>query len=345
MENYGSFDKINIPIYICDKNWKIVFRNIACKKYTKTPRLNGTLLKCFIDKEGTVFPRENGEAVFISCILNEAYKTALCFEYHSKAIVLFPTLLEFDLLFGDISGKTTAGLADALRQLFDVLITKDVENKDKYGTFEKIRRYIFSALENYIALALFDTEKRVLGSFTQIYNYFTKEMTKVFNQSGCKVETRLSGIADLGHIIYTDTLYFTTVLSSFLLFCLSVSDDKKCVIIPEHLGTKVRHTLLFTCKNPALERKRGVNFRDWMKVFPDHYLNVLPFEALCSNLWWNLNYIITDKDELNAAIWFEIEDNFTLKFRSPPRIQYTPEQIMDRILSNAFLSWKNSVIQ
>ncbi len=338
MDNFSSFDKLNIPIYICDDEWKVIFRNRACKKYTNSPRLNGSLDKCFIDRSGTLFPEKNGEMFFISCFVSNTYKTALCFEYHEKAMVIFPTLLEFDLLFSDMENKRDKNTIHLLREVFDTVLCNGFEQVDKYGRLEKLRKYMLSAIENYVTLSMFDVEKRVLGSFMQIYSFFLNSIVKIANKAGCKIETDLSGIMDFGDTIYTDTMYFTSVLSGLLLFCLAVSYDKKCIVSPEHLGTSVRNMIRFTIRDEKLFGKEGDSLKELMKIFPNEYLNVIPYDELCHALCWRLHYSITDGKTMNGAIWFDIDNDNSAIFRSGGTAGFiTPEEIILDILANAFL--------
>ncbi len=339
MDNFNFLDKINMPIYVCDGEWRIVFRNRACKKYTRTPRVNGNLSSYFIDKKGTDFPKENGGIEFISCLLEENYRTALCFEYNSSAVVIFPSILEYDLLFGDYSSRVKKDFAKTLCSVLELLSSSENNNRDKYGTVEKLRSYYFGAIESYVALALFDTEKRVLGSLARIYGFFLKNMINIANKSGYRIETDMSQLDEIGENIYTDTLYFTLVLSGLLLFGLEISDNRKCIITPAHLGTSVRHAVRFTCKRSDLYGKSGEGLKIFMETFPGEYLNVIPYEALCPALCWRLHYDITDDEEWNCTICFDIDNDNDILFRSADTGRaIKPEEIIADVIYNVFLA-------
>ena len=99
MEFFKKLDKLKFPVFVCSDEWDVLYRNTSCKKYTTSPRVNSKFDRFFFDKERTVFPGENGEITLVGCMIRDAYKTALCFEYKGYALVMFPSLLDFDLLF------------------------------------------------------------------------------------------------------------------------------------------------------------------------------------------------------------------------------------------------------
>ncbi|MBQ6701496.1 MAG: hypothetical protein IJN17_00905 [Clostridia bacterium] len=338
MENFSKFDKINIPMYLCDADWTVVFRNLACKKYTPIPRINGNIAKCFIDKKGTRFPKTNGEAEFVSCILDDSYKTALMFEYKGYATLFFPLVFEFDLLFEDLMSGKYEGLADSARGVLDAILVSECGMTDRYGVLDKLHKYILSAVENYVAMSLFDTEKRVLGSFRQIFDFFVKNFVKTANKAGYKIETDLTGLEMFSEHIYTDTMYFTSVLSGILLFALGISSDRRCLLISEHLGTSVHTEVCFTCKNTNVFGRSGSSLGELVDVFPQNYMNIMTYDLLCPNLCWRLNYEITDEDEWNGSIWFEIDDDNSAVFRSAGGARaVTPEEIMEEVFENLTL--------
>ena len=179
MENFSKFDKINIPMYLCDADWTVVFRNLACKKYTPIPRINGNIAKCFIDKKGTRFPKTNGEAEFVSCILDDSYKTALMFEYKGYATLFFPLVFEFDLLFEDLMSGKYEGLADSARGVLDAILVSECGMTDRYGVLDKLHKYILSAVENYVAMSLFDTEREYSDHFGRYLTFLSKTLLRL----------------------------------------------------------------------------------------------------------------------------------------------------------------------
>ncbi len=338
MSNFDFLNKINMPIYVCDSEWQVVFRNASCMKYTPVPRVKGNMSKCFLDGKKTLFPSRNGGIEFVVCVLGEGYKVAMMFEYNSNAVVIFPTLLEYDLLFGEYSLKVKQDFAKGLRDIFDLLSTKESVNNDKYGVIEKLRSYYFGAIENYMAFALFDSEKRVLGQVYRLYEFFIKNIVKISNKSGLKIETRLSSIEEIGKDIYTDTLYFTFVLAGILLFGVEISEDRKCIIEPFSLGKTVRNTISFTCKCPELYGKSGRELNIFKEYYPIGYFNVIPYEALCSALGWSLCYNITDAEEFNCTVYFDVDNDNEMIFRSSGGAsKITPEELVADIISKVFL--------
>ncbi|MBQ4116999.1 MAG: hypothetical protein IJD37_06445 [Clostridia bacterium] len=338
MSDFCYLDEINMPIYICDSEWRVTYRNRACKRFTPSPRVNGQLSKRFIDKGLKLFPKKNGGIEFIMCMIGDSYKSALCFEYNSSAVVIFPTLLEYDLLFGEYSSRVKKDFADVFRGIFKELSLKDRENSDRYGVIEKLRSYYFGAIENYVAMALLNSEKRVLGSISRLYEFFIKNIVKLSNRTGLKIETQLSSIDEVGENIYTDTLYFTFVLAGILLFGVEISEDKKCIIEPVHLGRSVRHTIRFTCKCPELYGKSGSELKAFKENYPIGYFNVIPYEAMCAALGWRLCYELTNDEALNCTVYFDIDNDNEMLFRSSVgESKLTPEELVADILSKVFI--------
>lgn len=338
MSNFDFLNKINMPIYVCSNEWRIVFRNTACKKYTPAPRVNGDMTKSFVDGKKTVFPETNGGINFVACILGDRFRIAMTFEYKSNAVLIFPTLLEYDLLFGEFSSRVKKDFANILRDIFNLLSTEKRENNDRYGVIEKLRSYYFGAIESYVAFALFDNEKRVLGEVSRLYKFFCNNIVKVSNKSGLKIEMKLSSINEVGENIYTDTLYFTFVLAGILLFGVEVSKDRKCRIEPVFLGESVRHSVRFTCECPELYGKRGSELNVFKDYYPIGYFNVIPYEALCSALGWRLCYDITDAEELNCTVYFDVDNDNEMIFRSSGGVsKISAEELVADIISKIFL--------
>ncbi|MBR5322600.1 MAG: hypothetical protein IKU48_03550 [Clostridia bacterium] len=338
MSSFDFLNKINMPIFVCGNEWKVIFRNSFCKKYTTAPRVNGRLSKYFVDGKNTVFPEKKSGIDFVACMFGDRYRIAMVFEYKSNAVVILPTLLEYDFLFGELSLKLNKDFANTFCEIFDLLSEEKSVNSDRYGVLEKLRSYYFGAIENYIAFLLFDSEKRVLGQVCRLYEFFLKNIVKVSNKSGLKIETRLTSIEEGGKNIYTDTLYFTFVLSGILLFGAEISKDKKCIVEPISLGEKVRHTIKVTCKCPELYGKTGVGLNDFKEFYPMGYFNVIPYEALCSALGWRLCYDITDAEEMNCAVYFDIDNDNEMLFKSAGAASnITAEELVADIISRLFL--------
>ena len=338
MDYFKKFDKVNIPIFVCDRDWMILSRNRACKKYSATPRASSRLDRCFIDKEHTNFPEENGGFEFIGCFLGEHYRTAMCFEYRSNAIVLFPTLFEFDLLFGDVVGENKKELTDAFREVLDVIVERDVPNEDKYNVLGKLRNYIFNCIDNYVALSLYDMDRRVVGTAKQIYDFFCKTVIKTVNKAGYRVEYNLEKLLDIGDNTYIDTSYFIMALSGLLMFCLSVSSDKMAYVEAEHLGQGIRTTVFFTREKGDLCERSGENLHDFMYLNPTEYLNFLPLEQMCESLGWELDYYLdSSQEKLNISVGFDmVIDNKTVFRSSGDRIQLHPEDVISKVVEYIF---------
>ncbi len=330
-----EFDKINIPIYICSPEWKVIYRNRACKKYTPSPRLNSNISRVFVDKSDIIFPKEN-EVKFVGCILNDGYKTALCFNYHWNAVLLFPVLLDYDILCSDIIRESQDSFAIELNEVFDYISSFNTENKDKFGIIEKIRNRIFASVDNYVAFTLFDSERRGGASFYNLYKFFSENIMKTFGKAGYKVETDYSGLQFFENNTYVDVVYFSTVYISILLFCLSVSYDRKCIVVGEHLGTTVRNTMKFTYKNGKLNGKENDGLKDFLQFNPIEYLNVMPFEEMCKSLGWQLGYNVSDEESFNVSVFFDIDVDSRAIFNSADEIEeVSPEKLFSDIVSSA----------
>ena len=338
MSDFEYLDKINMPIYICDSEWRITFRNRACKRFTPSPRVKGQLSRCFVEKDLKLFPKKNGGIEFVMCMIGDSYKNALCFEYNSSVVVIFSSLLEYDLLFEEYSSRVKKDFADVFRGIFEELSSKERGNSDRYGVIEKLRSYYFGAIESYVAMELLDSEKRVLGSISRLYDFFIKNIVKLSNRTGLKIETQLSSIADVGENIYTDTLYFTFVLAGILLFGVEISEDKKCIIEPVLIGKSVRHSIRFTCKCPELYGKSGSELNIFKKYYPIGYFNVIPYEALCAALGWRLSYDLTNAETFNCTVCFDVDNDNEMLFRSSVgESKFTPEELVADIVSKVFI--------
>ena len=338
MNDFDFFNKINMPIYVCNEEWRVLFRNTASRRYTTSPRVNGNMTKCFVNGEDTVFPEKDGGISFVACRIGDSYKIAMLFEYKANAIIIFPMLLEYDLLFGEYTSRVKKDFAKVMRSIFDVLSAECGGNRDKYGVIEKLRSYYFGAIESYVAFALFDNEKRVLGDISRLYEFFLKNIIKVSNKTGLKIETNLSSIESVGKDIYTDTLYFTFVLAGMLLFGVELSEDRKCRIEPIFFGESIRHSIKFTCKCTELYGRSGSDLKVFKDYYPIGYFNVLPYEALCSALGWKLYYGITDDEELNCTVYFDIDHDNEMIFRSAGESnKITAEELVADIISKVFL--------
>lgn len=330
-----EFDKINIPIYICSPEWQVIYRNRACKKYTPYPRLNSNISRVFVDKGEDIFPKEK-EVRFVGCILNNGYKTALCFNHHGNAVLLFPVLLDYDILCSDIIRESQDSFANELNEVFDYISSFNAEEKDKFGIIEKIRNRIFASVDNYVAFSLFDSERRGGASFYNLYKFFSENIMKTFRKAGYKVETDYSGLQFFENNTYVDVVYFSTVYISLLLFCLSVSYDRKCVVIAEHLGTTVRNVMKFTYKKAEINTMDGEGLKGFLEFNPIEYLNVIPFEEMCKSLGWQLGYRVSDEESFNASVFFDIDVDSRAIFNSADGIEeVSPEKLFADIVSSA----------
>ena len=142
MEQFIHFDKINVPIYICTDDWIILYRNKACKKMSSSPRVNAKLSKYFLEKEKTPLPDIDGGCLLVGGFIKDVYKTALCFRYKEYAVAVYPTLFDFDVMMCELGAEDNKQMADAFREVFDLVCLSKSGVEDRFSTLEKIRRYI-----------------------------------------------------------------------------------------------------------------------------------------------------------------------------------------------------------
>lgn len=334
MDFCENYEKINLPMYICTPDWNIIYRNKACKRYTKTPRLHTDLSTCFVDGKNVKASTEDGDFVFVVCLINGCYKTALCFEYDANIVVLFPQIFDFDILFSEIMEETKFDFSQTLRELFTYIPKTDISKYDKYGFFDKIRKYTYSVIDNQVTLSLLSGENRAIGSFNQIYGFIDSHILSNAKKAGYKVTADYSRLLETGDMLYTDTAFFSMVMSELLFFCLSVSDDKKAEIVADSLGNKVKNTVKFTYKSIKNNTESGDTINDILWENPIEYLNFSPFEELCKSLGWCFEYIKTDDDNFNVEISFTIDNDNKAVFRSAGKQKIEDiKEIMSKIFS------------
>lgn len=334
MDNYSGFDRLNVPMYFCDRDWKVLFRNTACKKYTKAPRVSGNMSRFFIDGENVEFPKENGGLYYVCCYMKGTYKTAVYFEYHGNAVILFSSFLEYDVLLGGVSVLPGTDVADSIRGIFDLFMYDDIALPDKFGRLEKIRNYLYSVVDNYVAFTMLRGAERVDDSFVRIFGFFRKYAVMYAGKAGYKIELDLSGLGEDGDGIYTDVMYFTLVFSNFMLFALSLAKDGKCRITCSNIGHSVRNEITVTCPSDIFDSKRGDSINDLARLSVVEYLNFLPFEELGKVLGWRFGYQVTESEEGNVHLYLDIDHSDEAVFRSPEgEKQLTPEQIISDIFA------------
>ena len=332
-----QLDKINTPIYICENDWRIVYRNKACKKYTSAPRVNSSFDRCFLDKKSVVYPEKQGGFNLLYCKVNESFKTAISFEYSGYAVVMFPLMLEYEFLFGDDFKFLNKDAADCVRNLFDVIIEGDHRVRDKYGMVEKLRKYIFSSVENYVTLSLFENHGRNNCSLSDLYKFMYKRVINITHRAGYKIQMDISNTHSFGDGVFVDTAYFTTVMSSLLLFCLSVSKNGKCIVSAENMGLKVRNKIEFAYDELDSIELYGQSLESFIESNPIDYFNVLPYEELCRSLRWEIGYLVNHEKELNTTVYFDVNIDTATIFNSPGVSKIADaESTVDNIITHLF---------
>ncbi|MBQ7968585.1 MAG: hypothetical protein IJ292_02055 [Clostridia bacterium] len=335
MEHFEQFDKINVPLYICTDKWIILYRNKACRKLSSSPRVNSNLCRYFLEKENTPVPAEDGGCLLVGSFIKDVYKTALCFRYKEYVIVAYPSLFDFDIMMCEVDVEGNRAIADSFREVIDLTFLSKSNFEDKYSTLEKIRKYVFNIIDNYVALSMFDTDKRVLGTFSQIYGFFESQIGKTVNKTGYRVNFDLTGIEEFGKNIYVDTTCFSMVLSSVMMFCLSLSADKRCIVRAEHLGMSVRNSISFTYKDTLITGRDKIDFSYFMALNPMEYINFLPIEQMSRALGWGISCLVSDEKEFNCSIVFDTAiDNKSVFRKGGKKKAQTPEDVMSAIFKN-----------
>ena len=335
MESFELFDRINVPMYICTDKWIILYRNKTCRKMSSSPRVNSNLSRCFLEKENTPLPERDGGCLLVGGFVKDAYKTAVCFRYREYVVVAYPCIFDFDVMMCEIGIEDNKAIADSFREVLDLVSVSKSDFEDKYNTLEKVRKYAFSLIDNYVALSMFDTDKRVLGTFMQIYGFFASQIGKTVNKTGYRVDFDLSGIEDFGKNIYVDTACFSMVLSSALMFCLSLATDKKCIVRAEQIGMSVRNSISFTYKTPFVSDNEKLDFSSFMALNPMEYINFLPIEHLSRALGWEMTGSFSDKNEFNCNIVFDTAiDNKSVFRKGDTTKAQKPEDIMAAIFKS-----------
>lgn len=338
MEQFKCFDKINVPMYICTDEWIILYRNKACKKWVTSPRVNSNLSKYFLGKEKTPVPQIDGGCVLNGGFIKDVYKTALCFRYKEYVVAVFPSVFDFDIMMCEIGVEDNKQMADSFRAVLDLVSCSKSSFEDKYNVLEKIRRYAFSLIDNYVALSMFDTDKKVIGSFMQIYKFFEMQVGKTINKTGYRVSFDLSEIEEFGHNIYVDTTCFSMVLSSVMLFCLSLAKDKRCIVRAVQDGMNVHNYISFTYKDKLLSSKSSIDFGYFAALNPMEYINFLPIEQLGKALGWNMMCTFSEAEEYNCTIEFcTAIDNKSVFRNGGTRKSQSPEDVISAIYKNIFV--------
>lgn len=337
MLDFSPLDQLNIPIYICEPDWRVVFRNRSCKRFTSSPRVGGDLRGCFMDGEGVVFPEDSEGLRFEACEFGDRYRTAICLSYRTYAILLFPVILDFDILFGGMCKEDYSEMAESVRVVLDLVLSGGKVDGERQSGIQRMRRVCLSAIENYVALAMFDVEKRAGCTLNQLYGFFCEKLLRRGSVIGGKVKIDIDGLYGDGNQIYADTMYFSYVLLSLFLFALEISDGRDFLIAPVNWGNSVCHSLTFTLEKPELYGKEGNGLSDFARYYPIAYLGVMSAESLCEALGWKLDYRITSKEKLNCTLCFEIENDFSMVVRSAgDATQIPPREMFETIFAMLF---------
>ena len=262
------------------------------------------------------FPTKECGFKFLLCKIREAYKTAICCEYSGYAVIMFPILLEYEFLFGENFEFLNIEAADCFREILDIILHNDSKLRDKYGIVEKLRKYIFSCVENYLAFSLFENQSRSVCSLSDIYNFLHKRVINIAHKAGYRIEIDFSELGMLGEGIFTDTAYFTTVFSSMLLFCLSVAENGRCIVTAENTGTKIRNKIQFSYPQSYITTLRGQSLKDFVDYYPIEYFNVMPYEEICRTLGWEISYSFNQENDFNALVCFDINIETSTVFNS-----------------------------
>lgn len=338
MVNFDGLDRLNIPIYVCNSEMAVVYRNKACKRYAKSPRVNGRFKILGLADIPADLPCGKDGVSLVSCYVDHTYKSALIFKYREWVVAAFPSVLEFDIISAGIFDILDDLSAKVFCKLIDSIKAEDYDNELWVKSAERARKHILSVLENNSMTMIFESSGRVTASFFDIYTFLQKRIKEILVQRGYKIAFDVEEDYYLTQNIYTDTIYFASVLTNLLLLCFEVSDSKRCEVHCEVMGTFVRNKISFKCSRNLGKCKSGDGLGVFAERFPIEYFNFLIYERFCDFLGWRISYSLYNDRDLNCSVYLDIDnDNSAILRSSRGESEYTCEEAVNAIVSMAFL--------
>ncbi len=306
MKLSNNFDKLSTPLMVCSSDWKIVYKNRSCKKYMPVPKCSYYISKYFLDGDSVVFPSKNGAVCRIAVDVKGSYKSAICFEYFGYAVILFSVLLDYDVFSYDRSVLTSVDSADVLRSMISALGDENIQNEDRYHRMEGVKRYVYSSLENGLACSLLCWGEKPLYPASKLYKLIKEKISSIVMKAGYRVQIDIDSLSELGDMFALNATTSSLVFSNMLLFCLSVSKNKTCFADVTFSGDMIRNKIYFSLKEDAfLSQINSID--DFMYGKPAEYLNILPFECMCKEFGWKVEYKSENDGVFNACLSFDME--------------------------------------
>lgn len=315
MDYSNNFDRLSTPMMVCSSDWKIVYKNRSCKKFLPVPKCGNYICKYFFDDFSVSFPVTDSGIERIELNIKGSYKSAICFEYFGYAIILFPIFLEYDVFGFDTERFFNASSADVLRSMIAVLNDEMIQNPDRYHKLECVKRYIYSYLENRLACSMLCTGEMPMYPAGMLYGLIKEKISSIVMKAGYRVQINIDGLTDCGDMFALNATNTSLVFANMLLFCLSVSENKTCYVDVSFFNGKIRNKIYFSvAENVFCEKTNSID--DFVYGKPAEYLNVLPFECMCNEFGWNVEYKIKTDGLFNASLSFDIGTESFDEFKS-----------------------------
>ncbi len=335
----SNFDKLSTPLMICSKEWKIVYKNRACKKHLPIPRCSSFINKYFLGDVSLVFPNEKSGITVVDFDIRGFYRSALCFEYRGYAVLLFSILLEYEAFCCNNERFFDSESADIMRNMFDALSDENIQNEDRYHRLEAIKRYIYGALENYLAFSLLCSKDKIVCPVERLYSLLKEKVMSIVPKAGYRIQIDIEDLSRFGEMYMADARTTSLVFANMVLFCMSVSKNKTCHTVVTMLGKTIHNKVYFSLENDGLIGKTYNGFDDFMLGKPAEYLNVLPFESMCNEFGWKIDFRVDEEEKFNACLSFDIDVDEFSEFKSPDVLSrkkdyaQTISHIVERILA------------
>jgi hypothetical protein len=290
---------------VCSSDWKIVYKNRACKKNFPVPKCNNYISKYFLSNSTNPFPDADGKIERIELDIKGSYKSVLCFEYFGYAIILFPVLLEYEAMGIQNDGYFSVESADILRSMISALSDEDIQNEDKYHRLEHVKRFVYGSLENSLAYSFLCSGDKCLYPAHKLYKLIKEKILSIAMKSGYRVQIDIEDLKLIDDLFALDLTNSSLIFCNMLLFCLSVSKNKTCFAEVSVVGQSIRNKIYFSVANDAFGNQNNT-IESFIYAKPAEYLNVLPFECMCKEFGWKVEYKTENEGIFNACLCFDI---------------------------------------
>ncbi len=338
MDFCKKFDKMSTPMFVCSNDWTVKYKNKMCKKIIPLPRVDSKLDSRFVGSEKCEFPSDKKSILFPVFDFGSSYKVSICFNYKGYAVVLFPSLFEHDQLAVAFYELFDEKAVQVFRDVFDCLSSSAINESDKYGKLENARKYIYNIIDDMWVMSFLGTDRNIVCSLTYVYKSLRESVAKVLSKIGHRFSIDYTEVAEYGNNIYIDVIQFLLVFVNIMLFCSSISKNKTCCMKVIEIEGGVRNCFEFLSDSILPCEKDGDFSSSFMKLYPAEYFNLIPFEALCDKLGWNISYCINENDNFNMKINFDVCISDSNIFRSGDEFEIiqSPLEFIENIVKNIF---------